>query len=235
MKALPVVALLVVCLGVAAFGQHTYAFYYNLLDGRDLDVNVMNTEDAIADYFISVYDPWGMLLWFEAYQLQPLMSSFHLIGDHVPADNWGVVVIESTTRLVMGLEYYYGMIGPVSLDNIYEEAPDIVPGVAYWAGAYFSIVGDAETGIILMNPWNVTSTCRLIVHMQSGEIVYEEDFVFSPYESFYIYLSDYLVKGMYSWGFADVLMTDSGIILAMDYFGRGCSGLEVDNISTFYY
>jgi len=234
MRVMSVAAAVLLAIGLAVSAQYTYAFYYNVTSGRDLEINVMNTEDVYASCSIEAHDAWGDLLWFEGFDLTPLMSSYYTVSDEVAGGNWGVVVVESDTRLVFGLEYYQG--GQlVTIDNVYEEAPDIVPGLDYWLGAYYTLVGDAETTLILLNPWPFTTVSRVIVHKQSGEILYEEDFVFDPYEGFFIYLPDYIASGKYAWGFADVLMVDSAIIVAVEYYGRGCGALEIDNISTFYY
>jgi len=234
MKRALVLVLLVLSVGVAAAAQHTYAFYYNLQLGRDLVVNVMNTENVSASFTIEAYDAWGSLLWFESFQMMRLASYVHTMGESVPAGNWGVVVIQSDRRLVIGLEYLNGG-SLVSTDNIYQEAPVLASGVSYWSGAYYSLAGGAETAIVLLNPFPVPTSCRLIVHMQGGEIAFEQVFEFSPYEGFFINLSDYIPLGMYTWGFADVLMVESAVILAVEYYNLGCSGLEVDNISSFYY
>jgi hypothetical protein len=234
MKAGLIAAAVLLAVSLTVSAQHTYAFYYNLVGGRELEINVMNTEDAFASCSIEAHDAWGDLLWFDSFDLSPLMSSYFATSDHVPSNNWGVVVVTSDTRLVIGLEYFDGG-SLVSIDNVYVEAPEIAAGLDYWSGAYYTLAGGAETSIVLLNPWSVATLCKLIVHEQGGEILYEQDFVFDPYEGFYVSLDDYISAGPYAWGFADVLMLDSAVILAVEYHNRGCAGLEIDNISSFYY
>ncbi|MGC9530044.1 MAG: hypothetical protein ACP5G2_05425, partial [Candidatus Bipolaricaulaceae bacterium] len=70
---------------------------------------------------------------------------------------------------------------------------------------------------------------------QDGETLHEEDLTLGPHESEYIDLEDLLGHGPYLWGLVDVEMAGRAVLLAVEYYGRGASGLEIDNICEFYF
>ncbi|MCK4571005.1 hypothetical protein KAT84_03540 [Candidatus Bipolaricaulota bacterium] len=228
-------ALVVVCC-IGATAQFHYAFYYDLTGGQNVELNISNPMFETSSFVLSVYDAYGTEILTLSESLDSADTGYLVLGDRVPNVDyaWGVVVIDSTDRLIIGLEYYKDD-ELVSVDSVVTPVPELNPNEVFYLGAYYSQVGLSETAFIVMNPWSMTTTCTVTAYNREGYNVYSRDFMLSPYESDYVNLTDVIGSGTSLWGLLDVTMHDRAVILALEYSGRGCSRLEVDNVTEFYY
>ena len=236
MRKLIAISVMVLLTGLVAVGQFHYAFYYDLSGGQDLEINLINTMPWTNELSVVVHDAYGGEIWSTMAELSGYEPGFVRLGDSIASDSlhWGVVTVDSTDRLIIGLEYFRdGLL--ISVDTVYSEIPVLNPDEPFWLGTYYTQAGDAETAYIVMNPWPSTARCSVDVYDANGEWLYAQDFVLSPYESEYVYLGDEIGSGGLMWGFLDVSMEDVSVILALEYTGRGCSGLEIDNVTEFYF
>ncbi len=233
MRKILILAVVLVLGGVLACGQYRYAFYYDRSGGQDLEINLLNTLPQPAQVRVSVYDAYGVRLWTRSQTLAPYGGAFVQFGRYVPAGDahWGVAAVDSDAPLVLGLEYFLDG-DLVAVDHIGQTVPELIGGVSYWLGAYWTQVGEASTGLIVMNPWDETVACYLTVYRQDGEILYEEELGLGPYESTYYDFEAAFGQGPYLWGFVDVEMVGKAVVAAVEYYGRG---LEVDNITHYYH
>lgn len=227
---------LVALLGVAAVAQFHYAFYYDITGGQDVEINILNPMFSSTDFVISVYDAFGTEIWSAIDSLTSAQAGYVRLGDNVAYDDytWGVVTVDSNDRLIIGIEYMMDD-ELVSVDTVVTEVPELNSFETYWLGTYYSQVGDSETAFIVMNPWAVTTTCTVTAYNSDSISVYERDFVLSPYESEYVNLTAVLGTSSLLWGLLDVRMDEQAVVIALEYYGRGCSGLEIDNVTEFYY
>lgn len=236
MKKLALTLLIVAAVGLAAAAQYQYAFYHDNTPGRDVEINLLNTMPWAVDVAITVYDAYGDLVWFDSGTIGANASGFWTLSDYVASygSNWGVVTVESSERLLIGLEYFSG--GElVSVDTVYSELPELASTELFWLGTYYTQVSPASSGMILMNPWDSPAACTVTAYDTTGEAVFSQDFVLAPHEAVFGDLTDVLGHGAYMWGLLDVQMQDRAVILAMEYYGRGCSGIEIDNITDYYF
>jgi len=234
-KALAIVAI-VLSVGLAAAGQFHYAFYYDLSGGQDLEVNLINTMPWETDVVMTVHDAYGGEIWSTSAVLGGYEPGFVRLGENIASDtvHWGVVTVESSDRLIIGLEYFAdGLL--ISVDTVYTEIPVLDADEAFWLGTYYTQAGDARTAYVVMNPWSQTARCSVDVYDANGDWLSARDFVLGPYESEYVALEDEVGSGSLVWGFLDVSMENVSVIVALEYTGRGCSGLEIDNVTEFYF
>jgi hypothetical protein len=236
MRKLAVLFAVVALCGVAVAAQYHYAFYYDATGGHDLEINLINPLDVSNQFVMTVHDAYGGELWSVSDELTAEQAGYVRIGESIPASNypWGVVTVDSQYQLLIGLEYMlYDEL--VSIDTNYSEVPVLDPTEPFWLGAYYNQVGDAATGFIVMNPWSATANCSVAAYNSNGVQMYSRDFVLGPYEAEYVQLKTAIGTGNLLWGLLDVQMRDRSVILALEYSGRGCSGLEIDNVTEFYY
>jgi len=236
MKKALAMAAIVVSVGLVAVGQFHYAFYYDLSGGQDLEINLMNTMPWSNEVVLEVHDAYGGLLWESDGTMDGYETVYVRLGDEIPSGstNWGVVTVDSEDRIIVGLEYYMdGLL--VSMDTVYDEVPVIDAGEPYWLGTYYTQVGGAETAYIVMNPWATTARCEVTAYDAEGDAVHYLEFVLGPYESEYVLLSNEIGSGGLLYGFLDVAMEDQVVIVALEYIGRGCSELEIDNVTEYYF
>ena len=236
MRKVIAIGAIVLSIGFVAMGQFHYAFYYDLSGGQDLEVNLINTMPWANDVFMAVHDAYGEEIWSTTAELTGYEPAYVRLGENIAGDdyNWGVVTVDSSDRLIIGLEYFKdGLL--ISIDTVYIETPVLNPDEQFWLGTYYTQVGDAETAYIVMNPWASIASCSVAVYDANGEPIYSEDFVLGPYEAEYVSLRDAVGSGGLAWGFLDVSMEDVSVIIAVEYSGRGCSGLEIDNVTEYYF
>lgn len=236
MRKLTVFLALMVLAGVTAGAQYHYAFYYDATGGQDVEVNVLNTMPTNNSIALSVHDAYGAEIWSFTGELDGNGAGFISIGDYVSGADyaWGVVTVDSVERVVIGVEYFLdGEI--VSIDTIDAEVPVLDPSEPFWLGTYYNQVGDASTAFIVMNPWASTASCTITAYNSNGGTVYDRDFVLGPYESEYVPLGDSIGSGTLLWGLLDVQMEGRAVILGLEYSGRGAGGLEIDNITEYYF
>jgi hypothetical protein len=227
---------IVLSVGLAATGQFHYAFYYDLSGGQDLEINVMNTMPWANEIVIEVHDAYGGLIWDSSGTVDGYATAYVKLGKNVPSSDftWGVVTVRSADRVIIGLEYFKeGLL--ISMDTVYNEMPTIDAGEPYWLGTYYTQVGDAETAFIVMNPWETTAWCGVTAYDADGASVYSQEFVLGPYESEYVRLGNEIGTGGLLYGLLDVQMEGQLVVLALEYTGRGCSGLEIDNVTEYYF
>lgn len=236
MRKLIAIGAMVLLTGFVAAGQFHYAFYYDLSGGQDLEINLLNTMPWVNDVTIEVHDAYGGLIWDSSGTVDANASVYVELGENVPvADtHWGVVVVDSTDRLIVGLEYYKNG-ALVSMGTIYAEVPEIDPSEPFWLGAYYTQVGDAETAYIVMNPWPTTARCEVTVYDADGGEVHTQEFVLGPYESEYVQLTPIIGSGGLLYGLVDVMMEGQVVVLALEHTGRGCGDLEIVNVTEYYY
>jgi len=230
-------ALVVVALvGITGMSQYFYAFYHDNTPGKDVEINLTNTMPWAADVLINMYDADGDLIWTDRASLAANAGGYWALSDHVPAYNlnFGVVTVESSERLIIGLEYFAnGQL--VSIDTVYSELPSLDTGELFWLGTYYTQVAPAFTGMILMNPWDFPAACTVTAYDVYGNVVYTQDFVLSAHEAVFGDLRDVLGQSGTMWGHLDVQMQDRAVIMAMEYYNRGCSQLEIDNVTDYYF
>jgi len=214
LKSLFLLIAMVALIGVGASAQYHYAFYYDTTGGQDLEVNLLNAMPRENGFALSAHDAYGGELW--------------------STEGTGVVTVDSVEQLVIGLEYFMED-ELVAIDTIYREAPALNPNEDFWLGAYYNQVGESETALIVMNPWETTGGCTIVVRSSDGQTLYQSDFVLGPHESEYVPLTNEIGHGNLLWGFVDVRMTGQSVVLALEYYGRGCAGLEIDNVTEYYY
>ena len=236
MRKLAAIAAIVLSVGLVAAGQFHYAFYYDLSGGQDLEINIMNTMPLANDITIDVHDAYGGVIWNSSASLDSNSSVYVRLGDEISSGstNWGVVTVDSEERVILGLEYYMNDL-LVSMDTVYDEIPPIEAGVPYWLGTYYTQVGDAETAYIVMNPRATTARCSVTAYNADGFEVHTRDFVLGPYEAEYVLLSQAIGSGGLLYGLLDVQIENQVVVLALEYTGRGCSELEIDNVTEYYF
>ena len=236
MKTVLVLAVLVGLVGLCAMSQFHYAFYYDITGGQDAEVNLLNPMFTPTRFVMTVYDAYGAEIWATSGSLSSAESGFVRLGESVPYDEfaWGVVVVESDDRLILGVEYSLND-EIVSIDTVVTEVPALNSFETYWLGTYYSQVGDSETAFIVMNPWSVETACTVAAYNSDSVQVYERDFVLGGHESEYVDLSSVLGSSGLLWGLLDVTMQDRAVVVALEYYGRGCSELEIDNVTEYYY
>jgi len=236
MRTAMAVGALVLLVGLVAVGQFHYAFYYDLSGGQDLEINLINTMPWANDVGIEVHDAYGGLIWDSYGTVDSYATVYVRLGDEIPPGStyWGVVTVDSEERLVIGLEYFSDDL-LISVDTVYSDIPVLDPAEPFWLGTYYTQVGSAETAFIVMNPWASTATCSISAYDSDGNWLETWDFILGPYEAEYVWLGDYIASSGMSWGFLDVSMEDVSLILALEYTGRGCSGLEIDNVTEYYF
>jgi len=190
----------------------------------------------VNEVAIEVHDAYGGLIWDTSGTVAEYASAYVRLGDNIQsaAANWGVVIVDSTDRLIIGLEYYKdGLL--VSMGTIYAQVPEIDPNEPFWLGAYYTQVGDAETAYIVMNPWATTARCTITAYDADGAAVDSQEFVLGPYESEYVQLTTVIGTGSLMYGLLDVRMEGQVVVLALEHTGRGCSGLEIVNVTEYYF
>lgn len=236
MKRLALALVLVSVGSLIAVGQFHYAFYYDLTNGQDVEITISNPMFDETQLVISVFDAYGAEIWSSAESLASAESGYIVLGEYVPyADYpWGVVTVDSTDRLIIGLEYYKDDL-LVSVDTVVTEVPELDAFETFWLGTYYSQAGVTETAFIVMNPWPMTTTCDITAYNSDGYVVYTRTFTLSPYESEYVDLTTAIGSGGMLWGLLDVAMENRAVVIALEYYGRGCSDLEIDNVTDYYF
>jgi len=227
---------LLILVGFCAVSQYHYAFYYDITGGQDVEVNLINPMFSSTDFVITVHDAYGAEIWAMTGSLASAEAGYVRLGDHVPYDDlaWGVVTVDSDDRLIIGIEYLYdGEV--ISIDTVVTRVPDLNSFETYWLGTYYSQVGDSETAFIVMNPWPVTVACTVTAYNRESVRVYERDFRLGAHESEYVNLTSVLGSSGLLWGLLDVEMHGQAVVIALEYYGRGCSGLEIDNVTEYYF
>jgi len=236
MKKVIAIGVIVLSASLVAVGQFHYAFYYDLSGGQDLEINLINTMPWSNDLAIEVHDAYGGLVWDSYGTVEGYATVYVRLGDEIPSEgtNWGVVTVDSTDRIIIGLEYFAdGLL--ISVDTVYSEIPTLNPDEQFWLGTYYTQAGDAETAYIVMNPWPSTARCTVSIYDAEGDRLDSRDYVLGPFEAEYVWLGDVVGSGSLVWGFLDVSMEDVSVIIALEYTGRGCSGLEIDNVTEYYF
>ncbi|HDS29015.1 MAG TPA: hypothetical protein ENN96_00860 [Candidatus Acetothermia bacterium] len=236
MKKLCLIVLWIGLGATLALAQHQYAFYYDLTDGQDLEITVMNPMVGSASFVLSAYDAYGMRLWSDSSALAPSSSGYILLSEVVPLTNvsWGLVTVSSTQRLLFGLEYLLdGQV--VSISTLTTEVTPFAADEPFWLGAYYSQAGDARTAAIVMNPWSESTECLFQIYNRDGYAIYSRSLQLAPYEAEYLDLTGALGAGALIWGLVDIAMQVHPVILALEYYGRGCNGLVIDNVIAPYY
>ena len=226
------VGFLLVSAGLIGFGQHFYAFYYDLSGGQDLSVNLMNPMTSQSGYQLKVYDANGNLLWQKIGLLDTYEADYYLLSDFVPTDtnSWGVVAVESDELLVIGLEYLAG--GTlVSLDTVFQEVP-VLDENNYWLGGYYTQAEGTTTGVIVMNPWAAPTSVTVTVYNPLGKPLYQREVNLEGHASAFIDLEAELGTGGLLWGLVDVKMAGQAVVIAMEYYGEV---LDIKNITTYYF
>jgi hypothetical protein len=236
MKRLTLFLTLIVVFTFGAIAQHQYAFYYDLSGGQDLEINFLNPMFDSATFVITVYDAFGSRLWSESETLGTAEAGFVFLGDMVPRTDasWGLATVNSTRPLILGLEYSLnGEI--VSIETILSEVPSLDTDDPFWTGAYYSQAGDSRTAAIVMNPWPESTAFIVNVYNRSGYTLYSRELSLGAYEAEYIDLTGMLGSGSLVWGLIDITMQYHSVVLALEYYGRGCSGLFIQNVTNTYY
>ena len=227
---------LVALFAFGASAQFHYAFYYDTTGGQDVEINILNPMFSSTDFVISVHDRFGTEIWTAIESLASAEAGFVRLGNSIPYDDyaWGVVTVDSNDRLIIGIEYLMNN-QLVSVDTVVTEVPELNSFEVYWLGTYYSQVGGSETAFIVMNPWAVTTACTVTAYNKDSVSVYARDFILDPYESEYVDLTTAIGTGNLLWGLLDVRMEGQAVVVALEYYERGCSGLEIDNVTEFYY
>lgn len=231
-----IITALALTIGIGVAAQHHYAFYYYLSNEQDLEINLLNTMIWPTDVVLTVHDAFGGEIWTVVDEIGGNEASFVRLSESIDANDysWGVVTVDSVERLVIGLEYFRsGQL--VSVDTVYSPVPELESGEPFWLGTYHSQVGDASTAFIVMNPGPYTATCTVSAYDYQGNTLYSGDFVLGPFEAEGVDLEREVGSSSSNWGFLDVAMEDHPVILALEYTGRDCSGLEIDNVTEFYF
>jgi hypothetical protein len=236
MKAIATVGAIILAVGLGAVAQFHYAFYYDLSGGQDLEINLMNTMPWPNEIVIEVHDAYGGLIWDSSGTMDGYATAYVRLGENISSSDytWGVVTVGSTDRVIVGLEYFKDAL-LVSMDTVYDELPTIDASEPYWLGTYYTQVGDANTSFIVMNPWETTARCAVTAYDADGASVYSQEFVLGPYESEYVSLGGEIGTGGLLYGLLDMRMEGQLVVLALEYTGRGRSGLEIDNVTEYYF
>ena len=222
------------CLGMA--GQEIYACYYDLSGGQDTEITVMNLGTSAASYTLRVFDQSGDQIYVTNRMISAGESDFIRLGIEIGPGTyrWGIVTVETREEnfLALAVEYYdEGDI--VSIDNIIEPVPFRESGKDYWYCIYHVNVGISSTGLIVMNPWWEPAIVRVFIRDESGDLIYEERVILSDHEADYFDLEDLVGQSPYTWGIIDV-WADIPIALACEYYYRGGSPIEIDNVVDYY-
>lgn len=229
-KAFVATAVLLVLAGGLAHGQNIYAFFYSRTGGQDLEVNLLNTSNGPTNYLINAYDAWGNEVWEETGTLAPHDATFRTVSDAIPEGegNWGVMIVASQERLIIGLEYSLqdrlhsvDMIGHALL------VPEV--GSSYRIGAYHTEVSNAATSLLVMNPWPVDIAGRLVVYGNDGAVVHQAELALLPYESDVYNLAELAGQSSKTWGVVEVTVDGASVVLACKFFKDDV--LQVKNLA----
>lgn len=232
MRKAVLLALGVLFLGLVGSAQYIYALYYDRSGGGDLEVNFLNTSPASATFALGVYDAWGRVLAQESAQLAPLDTGYWRLGESIAAEdvNWGLVRVESDGPLALGLEYFDADGELTTVDTIAQELPAPAPDVRFRLVGYYNQVGDAATEITLINPWDTAVTCSAKIYDADGKLIYEEELTINPYEAEFGPFEDLIGTSSYHFGLVEVESVGYPLVAALEHYGRGWSGLEIDNL-----
>lgn len=218
-RAFVAAAVLLVLAGGLAHGQSIYAFFYSRTAEQDLEINLLNTSSNPTNYLLNAYDAWGNGIWEETGTLAPHDATFHTASDAIPAaeGNWGVIVVASQERLIIGLEYSLqdhlhsvDMIGHALL------VPEV--GSSYQIGAYHTEVSSAVTSLFVMNPWPVEIAGRLVVYGNDGAVVHQAKLTLLPYESDVYNLAELAGQSSKTWGIVEIVVDDANVVVACKFF-----------------
>ncbi len=234
MKNLVAVAIILSLWGLAGIGSELYGFYYDRSAGQDLSVNLLNPTTDPTYYLVTAYDAYGNALWQTDGTLNPYEGVFYTLSDYIAAatNNWGLVTVESGAELVIGLEYLLnGEL--ISLDVITRPVPQVMPGLPYWLGAYYSQAAAVTTGLVVINPWNTPTSVMVEIYGPDSELLYTATANLAPHAAEFLDLEEAIGKGGRIWGLVDVTMGGQSVILALEYYYRG--KLEVENVLTSYF
>jgi hypothetical protein len=214
----------------------TYACYYDLSRDQDTEITIMNLGTGTASYTLRVFDQSGDQIYVTNRMLSAGESDFFRLGQEIGHGPyyWGVVIIETQEDnfLSLAAEYYMDQ-EIVSIDNIIEHVPFRSSGRDYWYCIYHVNVGVSSTGLIVMNPWWEPTTVTVYVRDESGDVIYQDRITLSDHEADYLDLEDLIGQSPYTWGLIDI-KADIPIVLACEYYYRGGSALEIDNVVDFY-
>jgi hypothetical protein len=231
-----VLGVLMLLVGATGAAQFHYAFYYNTLGERDLEISLISTVPDMSRYAIAVHDAYGAEIWSYSGELGPGASDVVSLRSRVAGIPyaWGVVTLESSGRFLIGLEYSVGGV-LVSTDTVSSEVPVLDPTEPFWLGAYYTQVRDASTTYVVMNPWNEAVTCTVTVFNSLGTAIDVRQLTLAPFESEDVGLTPILGHGSLLWGLLNVRMQGRSVVLGLEYTGRGAGGLEVENVTQYYY
>jgi hypothetical protein len=222
--------LCVIATSIAVSAQHVYAIYYSRSPEQDLEVNLVNTTASDNAYEISAFDVLGNPSWQTTGQLAANDTTFYLLSDQLPEGpaQWGVLVVVSASRLVLGLEYsYQGQLH--TIDVVADEVVIPSEGTAYSLVAYHTEVGQAVTGVILMNPFTIDAAGRLIVRGSDGSVLDQIDVTLTPRESDIYNLADLVGQAGRNWGSVELQIDQGMMVLACKYIKSGI--LQVANVA----
>jgi len=228
MKKLLVVITLVTIWGTTNFGQCIYAFYYSRSPGQSLKLNLINLASEVVQCQVRAYDAWGNRIWEARGTLKPKDSAYYSLGKVIKeADgNWGVMTVISTGRLLINVEYFIAG-NLASVDTIAQELPFVEEGGIFQLGLYHLEVPEAKffTGLIVMNPWNITVKGRLVLYDNEGKPLFQGKFELNPYESAFYNLIE-LVENAKAWGLAEILVEPVPIVIAGKYLYADTQRIE---------
>jgi hypothetical protein len=225
-------ALGILFLGLVGSAQHTYALYYDRSGGGDLEINFLNTSPTPATIALGVYDAWGRVLHEESVQLRPFDAAYRRLGESIAWEdtNWGLIRVESARLLALGLEYFDADGELTTVDTIAQALPASAPDVRFQLVGYYNQTSDAATGVTLINPWDTAVTCSAKIYDADGKLLYEEELTIDPYNAEYGPFEELIGTSSYHFGLVEVESVGYPIVMALEHYGRGWSGLEIDNI-----
>lgn len=211
-----------------------YAFYYDMRSGQDLTIKMLGTTPLRSDYWIKIYDQNRTLRWDTVGVVDGYGAEYWTLSSSMSnlQNSWGVITVETATTLVIGLEYFKDG-RPIAVDVIYRPVPELTPGEPSYLGTYYTYdVWTESPELVVMNPWDVSTTATVTIYDQFGRFKREVWVDLGPHQSKIIDLTEGMVYGW--WGLLDVEMSGHAVVVALRYFTSSGDLFSVKNIPDPY-
>lgn len=234
-KILLLLALLAFLTGFG-YARKTYVCYYESSSAQDTEVSILNMMDTVAYYTLRVYDYTGELIFSDSRSLTAFDSRYYRLSEKIgrASHYWGLFTVETDddSFLLLTAEYFVDEM-VCSIDNIIEPVPRYESGYKYWYGIYHANLGPGTTGLIIMNPQWFSVEFQVRVYDAEGRRLMSKSYTLAGRASAFYDLGDLVGTGSDIWGVVDI-SASSPIAIACEYYKRGGSRLEIDNVVDYY-
>jgi hypothetical protein len=220
---------------IIAWARKQYVCYYESSSAQTTELNILNMLETVCYYTLRIYDSSGKLLYSKMASLPSYQSDAYPLHELIGRGNyWGIVSIETDDDafLIITAEYFADDVC-ISIDNIMEQIPPYDSQYWYWYGIYYVSLSSSDTGLIIMNPQWSTIEFVLRIYDADGNRLFSRSYNLNSRASQFFDISDLIGSGSIKWGVIDI-RSSHPIAIACEYYQRGGSRLEIDNIVDYY-